>query len=132
MIGCIHKTIQIVEEKGLICLFLHKRPIQKVEIVGIIVSLDRKLNKIIVYIDDGTGIIRAVKYLDQSPGAPTYLFPGNIGETIIVKGNLEMYETNSDIYGFALKINIVERIEDPNIEIYHSLMCMELYDSEYK
>lgn len=129
MIHTIHNTVQSIERNGLLLNYLYERPISKVEIVGVVVSVDCRVKRINYHIDDGTGIIRCVKYLD---GISNYIVPCMVGDTVDVKGMLEKFSTNDEKYGFSIRIQNIEKLLDTNMEIYHSLLAMDLCSSEYQ
>ena len=65
LIQCIHKNIRIKDHEGLLHFYLCNRPVVKVQIVGVVVALDRKTKRITFHVDDCTGIMRCIKFLDS-------------------------------------------------------------------
>lgn len=127
-ISQIHKGILVVPFSGQLLFYLRRVPIIKVHIVGCLVSVEIRTKKITYHIDDGTGVIRCVRYLNeqQKPVQNSYV----IGDLVMVKGSLEMYETNTEDYGFALKISILEEIVDQNMETYHIAATINQFRGE--
>jgi hypothetical protein len=48
----------------------HDRPISKVEIAGIVVNIIIQSRRISVYVDDGTGIVKCMKILNDGETYP--------------------------------------------------------------
>jgi aspartyl/asparaginyl-tRNA synthetase len=127
---------------NLLCHFYYGRPIQKVQISGVIVSLEITSKRCTVIVDDGTACIRCIKYLSgfqsQLSSLTDLAFNVNVldtaavGDYVIVKGLLEKLETNSSNYEFMVKISIVEKQENPNTEIYETLSTLSLTVLEYR
>jgi aspartyl/asparaginyl-tRNA synthetase len=144
MIICIHDRIvtEIDPNDSLLCHFYCGRPIQKIQISGVIVSLEITSKRCTVIIDDGTACIRCIKYLSnnqlQQSSSQNLSFNVNVldtarvGDYVIVKGLLEKLETNSSNYEFMVKISIVEKQENPNTEIFEMLSTLSLIISEYQ
>ena len=100
------------------------------EIVGIIRSVQVRLKKIVYYIDDGTGpCMRCTKFLTSvDPLSHTWYSPGDV---VSAKGILALSETNEEEYGFNIQLSCMEVVNDPNIEAFHWLSSMDLYQTEY-
>lgn len=156
LIITIKNNIVKVNEKDIFLFYLCNRGISKVEIIGWVTSIQITSKKIIYYIDDGTGIIRCTKFINNNtipiPIVTNYsnttsntatttnynsvsadynniqLQPGDI---VSIKGILALSETNDDIYGFNIQISNIELLSDVNLEIYHWLQCIELYRKDY-
>ncbi len=121
--------MKTIDSNGLLLHYIFQRPISKVEVVGVVVSVEQKIKRCTYYVDDGTEIIRCIKYLD---GMMNFFSPVVVGDTALVKGNLEKFSTNSEDYRMGIRIAILEKLEDGNAEIFHGLSAMELYKSEYE
>lgn len=113
---------------GLLELFYEGRPISKVEITGILRSIDRKPKRITFHIDDGTGVIRCIKFLDEDG---YFSMPGEIGQLVLARGMLERTETNTEPYSFAIKVVMIQKLVDVDMESYQMLAAMDLYYSVY-
>jgi RPA family protein len=123
-ISSIKHQIKVVQSSGHLLLYFMRKPISKVHVVGLVVSIDIKAKRIYYQIDDGTEIIRCVKYLNSD--YRSFDTEIQLGDLVMVKGLIEMSETNSADYGFAIKIALIETILDPNMETYHSLKTLQV------
>lgn len=100
---------------------LFGRPLPKIEVVGIVRSLDRKTNKVLISCDDGTGIIECIKHCDATDSPFIWL---SVGLLVSVRGSLALNESNSRDYGFLIQVNSVDALLDPNLELLHWATCM--------
>lgn len=105
------------------------KPISKAEICGIVTSVSRKAKKVIYHVDDGTGVLRCVQYLD---GISECRQEADLGDLVSVKGSLEQAETNDEDFGFAIKIMILSIIHDPNEESLFKLDVLHTIETEFK
>jgi hypothetical protein len=48
----------------------HNRPISKVEIAGIVVNIVIQSRRISIYVDDGTGVVKCMKILNDGESYP--------------------------------------------------------------
>lgn len=100
------------------------RPISKVELVGIVVRKAVKSRKVILQIDDGTGLIECLKFYDSDYAVPLQHI--QIGELVSVKGFLtKSYDE------LVIHINAINVLHDPNLEVQHRITSMYLYKTEY-
>lgn len=130
LIATIRKNVVKVDHGDLFLFHLCGKGVSKVEIVGWIRSVDIKLKKITYYVDDGSDTcMRCTKFLSTVDQISHTKFKP--GEVVSVKGVLAMSETNYEEFGFAIHISSIEAVTDPNIEAYHWLSCIDLYQSEY-
>ncbi|WOL19328.1 CST complex subunit STN1 [Canna indica] len=105
--------------------------ISRIEVVGVVVSYERKDKYLSFLVDDGTGCIRCILWLNNQPdqfrlgvAAEMALEEAKavqLGKLVRVRGKITMYKgmvqiTVGDIF--------VER--DPNAEILHWLDCIRL------
>ena len=106
------------------------RGIMKVEVVGIVSSISRKSKKLIIGIDDGTGVIKCIKFLDDINESA---YPSlKLGDFATVKGVLSQSEVGlSDDYGFVIHIRCLDVTNDPNMETYHWINTIVLHKDEY-
>lgn len=125
----------------------HDRPILKAEVVGIIVNVILSSKRQTYYVDDGTGVIRCVKFLSDNGNynKSTITSSGDIkskvdnidateisvGDLVSVRGMLAYSETNTDDYGIFIHIIRIETIEDSNYESYYKLKCLVLEKEVY-
>jgi hypothetical protein len=121
-------SILVVPYSGHQLFYLRRKPILKAHVVGIVVSIDIRPKKITYHVDDGTGVIRCVRYLNEYQ--IDFSLSLRIGDLVMVKGMLEMYETNTEPYGFALKVSIIGKISDPNLETFHIASTLNMFQVE--
>lgn len=119
-----------MDHSELFLFYLCGKGISKVEIVGWIKSVQIRQKNITYYVDDGSATcMRCVKFLRTlDPISHSNFKPG---EVVSVKGILALSETNDEDFGFAIHISCIEAVTEPNIEAYHWLSSIELYNSEY-
>ena len=103
------------------------RPISKVEIVGVIRSIEKR-KRLTVICDDGTACILCVKILDSLENSIVTMA---VGDTVLIQGNIAKFETNETPYDYGLKINKIEVINEANVELYHWTRTMYLHSKEY-
>ena len=103
------------------------RPISKVEIVGVVRSIEKR-KRLTVICDDVTACILCVKFLDNLENSMITIA---VGDTVLVQGNIAKFETNETPYDYGLKINKIEVINDANVELYHWTRTMYLHSKEY-
>ena len=103
----------------------------KVEVVGILISLEIKEKRSILVIDDGTTTIRCIKYRDISTTDNNLSSSFNLsiddieyGDTLLIQGSLVKAEVNDSSYDFVILAQCIEKVEDPNVEVFHWLYCV--------
>ncbi len=121
------------KRNGYIEYYWHDRPVSRVEIVGVVVDIKRTANRIVFTVDDGTGLIRCMKFLSQnrSMDFADPLRNADVGTVVIVQGIMEQKDSNEFEYQITLKVNSMNPSIDPNMELYHWTTCMYLDDCEY-
>jgi hypothetical protein len=142
----IHNKVEtkIHPTDGLLCNYYFHRPVRKVEVSGIAISVERTTKRYSILVDDGTGIINCIKYLSTNPrqgrnySSIIDIPPGTssgqevkVGDFILVKGNLEKLETNALNYQFMIKISILEKQQNSNVEILNILSTIKLNQTMY-
>lgn len=112
---------------------LHDRPVSRVEIVGVVVEIKRSANRIVFTVDDGTGLIRCLKFLASKMSMDTSdpMRHADVGSVVVVQGVMEQRDSNEFEYQITLKVNSVNPTIDPNMEAYHWTSCMYLDECEY-
>ena len=130
MVVTIRREVKRVLANDLFLFYLCGRGVSKVEIVGWIKSVQIRPKKVIYYVDDGTApCMRCTKFLSSiDPISHTAFYPG---DNVSAKGVLALSETNEEEYGFTVHISCMETVDDPNMEAFHWLSCIDLYNSEY-
>ena len=91
--------------------------ITKVEIVGVIRNINARTNKVLIICDDGTGIITVIKFMDNICEDNLNSIELQIGDLISVKGLLVCFETNELPFECGIKVSLIEKLIDPNLEL---------------
>jgi RecJ-like exonuclease len=96
---------------------IESKPLLKVHIVGIIVRIEKKAKRIIFVCDDGTSTISAIQFFDPNDELP---YPDILpGDLVSIRGSLMKLESSNISYDFSVKIESLERLNDPNLELLH-------------
>lgn len=127
VVGQVLKDVEVVPSSGHLLFYLYRTPILKVHIVGLVVSAEIKIKRAVYHVDDGTGVIRCVKFLNENQAAPETFV---VGQLVMVKGSLERTETNYEAYGFAVKIAIMEELLNMDLEALHMASTVSTFRSE--
>eukprot|EP01031_Cornospumella_fuschlensis_P025369 gene25369-30635_t len=122
-VGDLMANISVAQKVGVFVFSLRSQPIGQVEITGLVVSVDIKLKRVIVHLDDGTGIVRCTKILDGISTFDTSAL--NLGNLLTIRGSIEMSETNYEPYGLAICVQSFSKQDDVNLEIFHMLHTLE-------
>lgn len=135
LIASVREDVTVEEWNGVFLFKLFGRGIQKVEIVGIITSVNVRSNKVVYHVHDGTHHdMRCVKFLNMnainSDGSGMH-FALSLGDLVSCRGTLVRSETNEEAYDFAIHISIIDVLTDPNDEVDHWLNCMCLNKTHY-
>ena len=104
LIRHIHDDIKVNTHDNLLEFKIYNRSISKVEIVGIIIKRDiKRTNKIMLVIDDGTGIITCNKMVNENNINSNntnnhHTYDYRIGDLVTIKGKITMstYITNDN------------------------------------
>jgi hypothetical protein len=130
LISTIREKVLKVDSGDLFLFYLCGRGISKVEIVGWVRSVRVRQKKIVYYVDDGSSsCMRCTKFLGAMDTVSHASFKP--GDVVSVKGVLALSETNEEAYGYSLQISCMEVVDDPNVEAFHWLTCINLYQTEY-
>ncbi|KAG9441928.1 hypothetical protein H6P81_017782 [Aristolochia fimbriata] len=125
------------------CLFLNGRPVSKLEIVGIVVSCERKERFLKFVVDDGSGCIPCILWLNQlqstyfarvnpsdveliASAATDHASKIQLGILVRIRGKISIYR---DMLQMIVADVLVER--DPNAETLHWLECIRLAKNCY-
>lgn len=114
--------------------YLEHRPINKVEACGMIVDIQHMKKSMWITIDDGTSLVRCVKYFDVMNGVDesSRFRSLHTGDMTIIRGTLRSLETNEFDHSIVIHINFIDVVvEDPNFEVHHWIDSMRLYQEEY-
>jgi len=107
------------------------------EVIGIVVKLDKYFDKIKFEVDDATGSIHCVLYIDNMPVSQknNYFELIQLGLLVRVHGkvqmNKQMLKEGTQIFEISPVNNIVIE-KNPNIETLHILEVIDLVESLYK
>lgn len=86
------KSISIVETNLCFEFYLFNRSIQRVEIVGYVVSKAIKAKKIILCIDDGSDVIQCVKFYDENDYDRSLPYSKtSLGDVVSLKGKIVVF-----------------------------------------
>ncbi|KAI9506190.1 hypothetical protein GGI25_002101 [Coemansia spiralis] len=109
-VGDLHHVL--LNETGSVLFIGDQRVVRTVEIVGIVVSVDKHLAKMTVYnVDDGTGVIPCVEFTTQEEQTdPDVRKTHALGTTVCVEGRLSTFRDMREL----VTRNI--RAVDPNEE----------------
>ena len=142
------QSITRVQTGNVIAFYLCNRPVSKVEIMGIVLGVEIKDSKVTMFVDDGTAVVRCVKYTYanqiakqksqvntfqglRDQGYKILVVPDN-GDLVLVCGILAIQETNYDPYEHIITNIRIEVLTDPNAELLHWTSAMLLYESAYQ
>ena len=135
-IGCRKTFVAVVQEtlfaqqrSGLIELYYFGRPVTRVQLVGTVVQLVRTEKRTYVHIDDGTGVMPCLHFLQ--PGAERPYDDLRVGHLASVIGELIFVETNMDPYCLHLGIKSLDVLLEPNLELLHWASALHLHQSVY-
>ena len=142
------QSITRVQTGNVIAFYLCNRPVSKVEIMGIVLGVEIKDSKVTMFVDDGTAVVRCIKYTYSNQiakrksqvhtfqglrdqGYKILVVPEN-GDLVLVCGILAIQETNYDPYEHIITNIRIEVLTDPNAELLHWTSAMLLYESAYQ
>ena len=131
LISSIHSTVENdrTEEDSRYEFYLHKRALQKVEVLGVITSKVVRSKRVLLNVDDGTGVIECSKLYNSAENEPTPLVEFRLGDLVSIRGTLAIAGEPSR---FVVHITYAARELDPNEEPLHWLRAMELMDTVYR
>eukprot|EP00743_Colponemidia_sp_Colp-15_P008076 GILK01008751.1.p1 GENE.GILK01008751.1~~GILK01008751.1.p1 ORF type:complete len:325 (-),score=39.44 GILK01008751.1:122-1096(-) len=105
----------------------HDHPVTRVEIQGVIVNVKQRQQFLQYIIDDGTGLIPCMSWLEadtaQSTRQPTIL---ELGALVNVRGKLSTYKQERQIVVSTIRVE-----EDPNMESWWWLETIHLRQEVY-
>lgn len=128
----LHNCVYYVHQDKLIEIYYFGRPISKVEVVGVVVNIVRTSKRATVYIDDGTGTIPSIKFLNANDTeSGTFMFGLAIGQLVTIRGKLIYLETNADPYSLHLQLDSIDPLHEPNLELLHWTSALHLHQSTY-
>jgi hypothetical protein len=132
LIADIHERIAVRDWEGLFHYYLFGRPVVKVEIIGVLLSINRaKDTRHVYHIDDGTGIIRCFRYFNASDEFGVSTPQWTEGTLVSVLGLLERTAVNGQDSRFSLKVNVMEACTDINMETLFKLQAIYLMENVY-
>ena len=151
------RTLRVVDIDNHFEFFYCNRPCQLVEICGIITARKKgknfvvdkgttretQLELIIFVIDDGSASIQCSVMCNPRKVNYTQINKISIGDLVFVKGSLRMQhpafgnqlvpfnELHTTPREVTVNIKSIETCDDPNLEMHHWLMSMQLHDDVY-
>jgi hypothetical protein len=78
--------------------YLFDRPVQKIEIVGTIIGKVVRAKRVLLYVDDGTGVIECSKIYNAEGGEPTPLVEFRVRALPIFLGSFQYSSTSLFVY----------------------------------
>lgn len=114
------------------------RPVRKVEIMGIVVTVDRKERYLRFTLDDGTGCVPCILWTNHASFTATSAVKGlelqsrqelangtalkvKLGEILRVQGRLSTFADQIQV-----TVSSLQAEQDPNAEMLHWMECMRL------
>ncbi len=140
LVADIRRKISTIVHEGVFQHYLFQRPVQKVEIMGIIARIVKPRKRCIYYVDDGTGLMRCTQYFSEQQSdigsnddvANLSLISLQLGSVVRVKGTLERTESDRENYGLALKVKMIDDCSrDRNMETVFKLEAIHLMETMY-
>jgi len=137
-IGHVHRLPIIPDLPSPSVAHLNGQPVQLVEIVGVIVSVEHKHKFISYTLDDGTGVISCKVWQGSDADTRTPIMyagslskiqrePLQLGQTVRVLGRLNVF-----VGAFQLSVDSIRAEDDDvNVELLHWLDCITLYQEVY-
>eukprot|EP00470_Lotharella_oceanica_P001669 CAMPEP_0170169044 /NCGR_PEP_ID=MMETSP0040_2-20121228/1985_1 /TAXON_ID=641309 /ORGANISM="Lotharella oceanica, Strain CCMP622" /LENGTH=160 /DNA_ID=CAMNT_0010407567 /DNA_START=8 /DNA_END=490 /DNA_ORIENTATION=- len=104
---------------------LHGRPVSRAEIVGYIVEVVAKHNRIMYSVDDGSGVISCTQFMN--PNVSQQGCKGKLGEVCRIRGTLSKFRGNMEIRIADFSIE-----KDPNQQTLHWLEALQALVEVYK
>lgn len=131
--GLLQNCLYYVERAKLIEMYYFGRPMSKAELVGIVVDIIRTAKRATVYIDDGTGVMPCIKFLNiHDPDAGPFAPDLSIGDLVTVRGKLIYLETNKELdIALHLQVDSLDVLDDPNLEALHWASSLHLHQTSY-
>ena len=131
--GLLQNCLYYVERAKLIEMYYFGRPMNKAELVGIVVDIIRTAKRATVYIDDGTGVMPCIKFLNiHDPDAGPFAPDLSIGDLVTVRGKLIYLETNKELdIALHLQVDSLDVLDDPNLEALHWASSLHLHQTSY-
>ena len=128
----IHKSVVRETRQGSLEFWYHDRPVSRVEVMGIITDITRRQRKIWISLDDGTGIIHCVKYVNENQFSHLDPIKGvTVGSLVTIRGTFQTVETNEFPYSITINVASLDAHLDPNLELFHWANTMYLHKNEY-
>eukprot|EP00041_Stephanoeca_diplocostata_P008124 m.117478 g.117478 ORF g.117478 m.117478 type:complete len:165 (+) comp17183_c0_seq52:691-1185(+) len=109
----------------------YNQPVVRVEVGGVIVSVDPRSDKISYVVDDGTGCIPCIHWRQKNEKNEVVdtsdVSVQPLGTYVHMQGYLGLFRGN-----IQLTVKHVVAVADPNAECCHWLQTMELTDTVYR
>jgi aspartyl/asparaginyl-tRNA synthetase len=87
------KALKIVQHGMCFEYYLANRSIQQVEVMGYVVSKRVMSKKVVLYLDDGSGVVQCAKFYDESDYEKSLPFANvNLGDVVSIRGRIVMFQ----------------------------------------
>jgi len=129
----IHESVTVVERNRRLEFFYLNRPVSRVEVMGLVIDITKRKAKVWVTIDDGTGVLHCVKYINENQYSHVDPLKGIIvGNLITIRGTFQRAETNDFAYCTTIAISSLDCASDPNMELLQWTSSMYLHKYQYE
>jgi len=130
LVFSLRQEVQVVTRpmEGRYEFYLYDRPLQRVEVVGVIVKKTVKTKKVMIEIDDGTGVLECTKLYNSAENEPVPLQGFSLGQLVCIRGQVAMAGDPSQL---VLLISHSARQLDPNEQSLHWIRAMHLMRTVY-
>ncbi|TMW60399.1 hypothetical protein Poli38472_000441 [Pythium oligandrum] len=103
------------------------RVLTKAQVMGVLVSIQMRADRVELLVDDGTGLVRAVQWTTTWVGRVV------LGDLVLVEGKLNADTSWGDTPGSTRELRVlrISKVSDPNEELLQWLDVVELTTSFY-
>jgi hypothetical protein len=129
-VGMLKQCIYQEERGGAYELYYLGRPISKVDLVGTVVKKKPGSNRRYIHIDDGTGVMTCIKFLNPNISEESETGV-DIGDLVNITGKLMYMTVEDNPPTYVVQIAHVEKLIDPNLELLHWTSALHLHASTY-
>ena len=130
-VGMLKQCVYQEERGGVYELYYLGRPISKVDLVGTVVKKKPGNNRRYVNIDDGTGVMTCIKFLNQNVVSEESDTGIEVGDLVNITGKLMYMTVDDNPPTYVVQIAIIEKLVDPNLELLHWTSALNLHQSTY-
>eukprot|EP00466_Bigelowiella_natans_P020799 jgi/Bigna1/139691/aug1.51_g14399 len=101
-------------------------PISRAEIVGTVVEISLKHNRITLSVDDGTGVVNCTRFSDEAGGISSTFKKINLGDLVRLHGTLATYRMQTEIRICAIHLE-----KNLNTLTVHWLESLHMFRKAY-